>query len=603
MLESRELIRSRLVREAARQWGYRESEMDSTAFDPLVDLLMGSLATELEKINHEIESSRGRVLERMVQMLTPEVSTGPQPAHGVLSAQPVDATFVASPDLGFYCKSPETNKEVNFSVAGHFALTHATVQMAVVGNKIFKVRPTGEKDAMMDAAPGRQLPAYEYWLGLQVNQEVKTIENFSLFFDWRNHPNRFAFLPFVAETQVFLDEQPLEIRHGLIPLKNPSEASSSLSTRLENDVQHLYDPYFVTINGRNKNDGRVYPLTENRKKYPDAFKRLFDGTTQLDALFQQELVWLKIQFPESLPVEAIQKTDITPNAFPVLNRKLNRLSRRPQQFFNVFPLEAEGNFLDLIDVTDGSNNQLRPAQEQDLRDEAAGVYALRQMGVGRFDRRDAFEMINYFMGLVRDESAAFVAMGYDSLFANIDDISRSLTKIKVNLKKDDRDSVPFLMIQAKTDSVAFRFWTTQGEIANRIAPGTKFDSDQPTSIRQESMTLLLPTAGGRRKLQPDESLPLFKQALLTRGRAVTAEDIRTICFAQLGAKLSDVEIKKGVMVGTGKQEGVIRTLDVVLSPNRREGVSNDRWQEMMFELQHLLTQQSSGVLPIRVSIK
>jgi hypothetical protein len=78
MAETHQQIKDRLFKTASALWGHKGLQAEG-AFDPLVGLLFGACATELEKISHDIEESRGRALERLVQLLYPEVLSTPYP--------------------------------------------------------------------------------------------------------------------------------------------------------------------------------------------------------------------------------------------------------------------------------------------------------------------------------------------------------------------------------------------------------------------------------------------------------------------------------------------------------------------------------------------
>ena len=91
--ESSEAIRTRMLKDIARQWGHPEDAADTAAgFDPLINLLAGAYAKEIEKIGYEIQSSRQRILSRLVDFLTPDVLTGPSPAHAIAQARPVKSS-------------------------------------------------------------------------------------------------------------------------------------------------------------------------------------------------------------------------------------------------------------------------------------------------------------------------------------------------------------------------------------------------------------------------------------------------------------------------------------------------------------------------------
>ena len=118
-------------------------------------------------------------------------------------------------------------------------------------------------------------------------------------------------------------------------------------------------------------------------------------------------------------------------------------------------------------------------------------------------------------------------------------------------------------------------------------------------VEDESL-LLTTTTGGKNPLAPDDNLPAFRQALLTRGRVVTVEDIKAVCFAELGDKLSAVAVTKGVSAGATKTQGLVRTIDIVLTPNPAKATTADQWDEYSHRLKHLIEQQSFTVLPYRV---
>src|SRR5215211_6924150 len=101
MYETKEHIKSRMLKNAARLWGYKETETESS-FDPVVSLLLTAFASELEKVSGDIQASGARVLERLVQLLSPDTLTGALPAHGIATALPVEDATELFEDTRFY---------------------------------------------------------------------------------------------------------------------------------------------------------------------------------------------------------------------------------------------------------------------------------------------------------------------------------------------------------------------------------------------------------------------------------------------------------------------------------------------------------------------
>jgi hypothetical protein len=122
-----------------------------------------------------------------------------------------------------------------------------------------------------------------------------------------------------------------------------------------------------------------------------------------------------------------------------------------------------------------------------------------------------------------------------------------------------------------------------------------------SDFQKEDIVLLTSSFGGRSALNDIEKLYTYKNALLTRGRMVTAEDIKSTCFAELGDKISGVEIKKGVMMDPRPNKGLIRTLEVHLTPAPDFRATREEWEGLCKDLQAFLKQKSSAIsLPLRV---
>ena len=70
-------------------WGYSELEAE-TSFDPIVSLLLSASAAELEKLGFELESSRSRIIERVLEVMFPEEVSGVIPARTLLQVSPLE---------------------------------------------------------------------------------------------------------------------------------------------------------------------------------------------------------------------------------------------------------------------------------------------------------------------------------------------------------------------------------------------------------------------------------------------------------------------------------------------------------------------------------
>jgi hypothetical protein len=594
MLETRDQIKSRMLQQAARLWGYQEAAIDTTAFDPLVDLLVGALATESERVYGEIQASRGRILERLVELLLPEVVTAPRPAHSVMAVRPIELLGEVTRTDAFTTRHPQTAAEITLSPAGRFPIVNGRVACLAAGNQLWRVDDMGNNIPVAQASLHRQLPDYTLWLGLELMPGLPQDLSMRFFLDWKNLPLPiYDYAQHLPQTRWWLADQPLTI----IPGTN-SEPELSLSPTLKSMESHAdryYRSNFLTVQGR-------FPaLTPypNGTFVPPSLTDVFDPNV-LQTL--PPLTWIRIDFPTVFRAEIMAKTECVMNAFPVLNRQLGRSVFRLTDGLNVFPIQTELPLIELADVTDSEGNAYPAYTDADASDPTAYSYAVRRQGVGRFDSRNADEMVRHLMDLLRDESASFAALGYDTLRSNIDDIQKSLLRIRQSMPTSSAgEAAPFVIISNGPDrgNLFVNYWVTAAERGNRLPIGARIETSLP-SFRREGIVLLRPSLGGMARLGPSASLPAFRQALLTRGRALTVEDIRAVCRAAAPELIEQVDVQKGCTVSTDPRQGLMRTLDVRITLRPMARLTAEEQRQLIHELTITLQDQWTGLLPLRV---
>jgi len=154
MQESRQHIKDRMLKNAARAWGLSEKEPESN-FDPLLSMLLSACSIELEKISGEIHSSRSRILQRLVQLLSPEAFTGALPAHAVATAKSVEHAQQVNTDDQFYFPKRMTAqtenadpvwKDIFFSPTAPLPLKNASIQFVATGTSLYKINNDVNKE-------------------------------------------------------------------------------------------------------------------------------------------------------------------------------------------------------------------------------------------------------------------------------------------------------------------------------------------------------------------------------------------------------------------------------------------------------------------------
>src|SRR4051794_5015674 len=97
MNNTKDAITGRMVRHALRYWGIKSPD----ELDPVVKLIMEALSSELYQFSNDIKNSETRILEKISDLLAPDLLTCPRPAHGILHALPAGPSEELTPNSHF----------------------------------------------------------------------------------------------------------------------------------------------------------------------------------------------------------------------------------------------------------------------------------------------------------------------------------------------------------------------------------------------------------------------------------------------------------------------------------------------------------------------
>ena len=617
MRESKERIKNRMLKNASRTWGYHDTESES-AFDPLVGMLMGALAFELEQISGEIHNSESRVVERLVQLLTPEPVVGAYPAHGVLTSQPHQPSFEILPSNQFYMGRRVKNaidptrteqQNIYFTPAGRYKLFNGSVKYIATEKTLFEIDKEGYKDAVSESVASLVRSQQKVWIGLQFGSELESIEGLSLFFDLRSELYEDTFYPALARSKWFLNDKPVQFSPGYGLKTNASGKNEEALLALDwdtsenvcNHINRLYSKKFMTLTGNpSLKDCQI------RDNYPPSLAMVFND--QALKAIKTPCVWIRMDSSQPLPADVMENIFCSLNSFPVINRQLNKFTYSAKEQVNVIPLKSENAFFDMKSVTNTKGNSYRLKAFSRVKEIEKGSYILRQGGVGRFDSRNAIEILTYLIELLRDENAAFTLLGADMISSNLKELNQIIARLeqRVTDRTIPEESVSYLMLKSlpADETVYVEFWTTNGSTGNNIKPGTPLVVFSGSDFRPETIRFLTPTMGGREKMDTEDRLHAYRRALLSKDRVVTAEDIKALCFEYFGKMIDNVAVSKGLMAGTTSDAGLMRTIDIRISLSEQS--VNYTPEELAFlrkDLRVKLEEKSMNVLPYQVFIQ
>ena len=620
MQESRNHIKTRMLKNAAKAWGYPEAEAENN-FDPLVSMLLSACSIELEKISGEIDGSRARVLERLVQLLSPDALTGALPAHSVACATPVENKLQLKEDDQYYIsrKLPGLSdndepiwKDIFFSPTGSFQLNKAAVRFMATGNMLYRISNGINKEMIAQAEAGKDLPANTLWLG--IDEPTVSLKNTLFYFDLRNEAYKQLFYHQLPKASWYWNDQLMAHAPGYgnrsISGEQPDletilKKDDDTSGKIKKHINGFYKSSFITL--LDKTD---HAIGEDNGILSGMIAETFSGKSA-KLLTQQAIRWICIDFPQTITSRLLQDVVCVMNCFPVFNRKLYDVTHRLQEIINIIPLQTEDIFLDLDEVSNDEGKILNTRNFNDKEEEAFGLL-MRNGGVGRFDERDAASMVNYLVQLLRDESAAFSSLGSDFMNNEMKQLQQIINKLEQRLfsRQLTREQIPYLVVRnsssASWKNIFIRYWSTCGKEGNNIKAGSALRLYKGSSIEGNQVLLVTTTLGGRNKLTTTESVLAYKSALLSKDRLITTEDIKTFCHYQLGERVKKIEIQKGIMIHPDQQQGFMKTIDVFIDIGRKDYEEMLEKGEINFwaeNLKLLLHEKSVALLPYRVYIQ
>ncbi|WJS92822.1 type VI secretion system baseplate subunit TssF [Flavobacterium johnsoniae] len=606
-----ERIKDRVLKRAAKSWGFSDVEME-TSFDPVVSMMLNALSYELEKIAHELEDSKTRVVERVLEIMFPEVTSGAKPARAILHALPIENNIKVSLQNqmtasrrihNIYNPLAPITKEIVLAPTLEVKLSACEVKYIAYERNLYQISNLFYKDVVRDY--NHTLPSGEIFLGIELSDEkVIEIEDLMLYIDIKNTHQKEMFHYYLKQMKCFLDDKEIKVKEGYnVPLNNLDiegiiNNNYSNLTEIMQEVNEFYFDNFYTLKGSLK--------YKNIKEYAAEYKP-FEEAVESD----KSVIWLKMIFPESLVPEIIDNVSFTANCFPVINKKKHDLTKTLDTFLSYVALDTKNDiFLDIDAVVDGLNKRYEIKEfKEGILEEGSAV--LRTEGVSRFDSRTASQLLQNVLDLLKDESSSFAGLGKDFMNSSLVEINQLLNSVEQQAKESSfsKNNDPYLMIKPKADdsigkSFKITYWSTCAEEGNDIKAGTVLECKDDLFFVSHTTTLMTNTVGGLNKQNNKDRILAYRNALLTRGRIVTFADIKAFGFNHFKNSIEDIRIEKGTRKEISVTAGFSRTVDIHIktNPEEKQHLSKSEWEYLCESFMKNLKNRSSNVFPYRMFI-
>ncbi|MBG0861279.1 MAG: type VI secretion system baseplate subunit TssF [Bacteroidales bacterium] len=608
MRESKDKIKSRMIRNAARIWGFQEPQSESS-FDPVVSLLLGACAFELEKISSEINNTESRIIERLVNILTPQPITSAHPAYAVAFARPSRKGARALPEYQFYVDIKVSDqfdkkvedKQIFFSPTGTFNLTDGRVRYLAAQKRMYEIVDDQYKDivAEMFKTP---LPSSSLYIGLEMNERLSDI---TLFFDIISDHLKQPFFNELEGCRWKIGNAWIDARKGIADQSQQDHdvfqlinREADLSSKISCHVNRYFSRQFVNIKLK---DSEEIPETESRK-IPEAIVKSVDRKEL--ANIDRNIIWIELQFNTTLSDELLENLTCSLNCFPVINRRQNEFTGSTRDIINIIPLHTEDVFFDLKRVTNSNGEAYKISHFKGQGDLSKGSALLRQEGVGRFDSRTAMEYLEYLLELMKEESAAFNVIGSDMISSNLRELNQVIARLEKKIEdvKLEKGDTAYLMLKPQEGDrqVFVEYWSINSTLANNIRAGSMLNIYRADDLDYNSAKLMTTTTGGKDKPSTEARINTYRRALQSGNRVVTREDIKALCFEHCGDQVLQIDIEKGVDRGTSQLVGFIRTTDIHLYLKKGLDMTLAEQNSLRQKLLVLLEERSSNIFPFRI---
>ncbi|WP_295812196.1 type VI secretion system baseplate subunit TssF [uncultured Apibacter sp.] len=615
-MDTKEKIKDRILRRAAQTWGYTDSELE-TSFDPIVALLLEACASELEKISSELNNSRSRIIERLLEIMSPEINTGIVPARSIIHLEPIENNYTVSVEHQFRSKKVIQNiydplqpivKDIYFGTTLPFILSKAKLEYIAFGNSLYSLKRIIHKDPI--TKENRFLKNGSLWLGINCPEGIDKIEKLMFFTDVRSS-QREIFYNYLKQAKFYINDQEIPYKEGF-NVENYTIDIDAVVNKNYNKINQLYSEVNDFYSDKFFHFTKDIIIKDEVFKVPDELINIFgDKVTSMNEA--GNIIWLQVQFPEVVINETFENVMFYINAIPVINKRLLTQNQTIGSFINYIPLSSDDIFLDLDSINDSRGYQyhIKEFSEGNLD---IGDATLRHTGVTRFDERNASELIQYLIELLKDESASFTVIGGDFIDGTIKEINKSIATLEQHIKekKFTKSNFPYAIIRPKSTAVkndndffTVSYWVTNGDEANDLKVGTHLDCIGSSDFKQDTIMFINTTVGGKSRMDTKSKIDSYREALLTRGRIVTFADIKTFCQNHFKFTIKGIEIKKGTKIDSSTNKGFVRTIDIILERNlaTEYQISDFEWQYLCDNMLYKLDKSSSNIYPYRLIIK
>ena len=586
-MEHKELIKERMLRQASRMWAIDEV-YDESSFDPLVRILISALAAETESIYHEMDQVQDRVAQKLMNQLIPHIHGGVQPGYSVAIINPTDSVACLPANYKFLSRVRnefDALREMQFISLQEAFLFKGGIKYMLSNSAYYQMtdyrfKSRIESEVLKDISVEKN----DVLLGIEIPENKEGLNKFRLFFDSKeNSVIRDTFYRQLKNAKFYFNDERLDVDFGLLSEEDDElsvdwGSSNSELVGIKKRVLSYYNRQFVKI---------TRPLGSEADFSANGSQN------------EGNICWLRICFNEDFDSGILSSVNCFANAIPVVNLTEREKVFKSSENLSVISLQDEEAFF-ALDVVEGDDGVVYEEYGvQNGGEWENGTFLLRRDGVAGMSTENANEAINFLIGKLRNESAAFAMLDNGKFSDDLKVLGQIVSRLQQSVTQKKRYHSPvymFLKYREIADTIFVKYYTTAGKVLKGIKPNTPILPYKGVSIQQTGGYYITPMVGARNVLNSDEQLYNNRYMMLSGGRIVTKKDIKSLVYNIFGEIVEQIDIEKGLMESEDSHTGFVRTIDIKLNINRE--LSED--DAIVFEgreVLHVLEERGSNIYP------
>lgn len=601
----REQIKDRMIRLAAVHWDVPENEID-TNFDPLVMLMFDAIASEIEGVGYQIRDIQNTLLDELSTIMLPQALLRVKPASCILTARPSEAISIIKKENNFSTIAqtqrvgePVKETELNFTPIGEVKLFKCQLGFLRVGSKIYKYLADGRK--VLAHEQSDKMMVNEIHFTITSKDHFTSLDGMQLFFDLRSHSEAHNFYFALQNATLTINNYPASFTKGYYKneqyqpnIRDAFNKDADYSRKVQKEIAAMYVEQFITIGA-------------DKIVVPDPTSHMLDG---LPEKTQQEIsvpntIFCTLKLSRPFDQEVLERMQIGINSFPVINRKLEKTHFKTDKWINIIPLQVNGSYLDIKSIeSDGGTQYKLQINEHDGKMEV-GEAVVRSTRVGKKSSYDVRNTIKSLLEAIRDESAYFSRTSNDFITARLTEISRILTRLEdqVQTSKDEKPAFRYVLLRAKNagENIMVQYWTTAPENASFVKGNAQFKPAQHTLTDTTNTFSLTAAIGGVETLSDYSQKQLLVRQLSSRGKIISIEDVKLLCYELFGPELKHVDVQKKTTVLPGNNSGIARVIAITININKND-YSEDELIYLDKQLRYQLSVNGGFMFPFEISI-